>query len=155
MNESNLPSILLDEARMDIAVPPSPTTDTSDSLPLVPFIPLTRQRYTLGHVHGTGGIGRVWVARDDQLGREVALKELRADKAQNPEHWAWFLKEARITGQLEHPNIVPVYELAKRPENQQPFYTMRLVKGRTLSEAAGVYHQKRTWLRSPPVKLSP
>src|SRR5262249_31331180 len=46
-------------------------------------------------------------------------------------------------GQLEHPGVVPVYELARRPENQQPFYTMQFVKGRTLTEAARTYHQKR------------
>ncbi len=56
--------------------------------------------------------------------------------------WARFLQEARITGQLEHPGVVPVYELVRR-EQEQPFYTMRFVKGRTLSEAARAYHQKR------------
>src|SRR5262249_52658322 len=51
---------------------------------------------------------------------------------------------ARVTGQLEHPGIVPVYELAKRPENQQPFYTMRFVQGRTLSAAAASFHEQRS-----------
>ena len=46
--------------------------------------------------------------------------------------WRRFLKEAQITGQLEHPNIVPVYELARRAEDDQPFYTMRFVRGQTL-----------------------
>src|SRR5262249_10491763 len=54
-----------------------------------------------------------------------------------------FLQEARVTGQLEHPGIVPVYELARRPDDRPPYYTMRFVRGRTLSEAAQDYHQKR------------
>src|SRR5262249_528696 len=109
----------------------------------IPLTPLTRERYTLTRVHATGGIGRIWLARDDHLGRNVALKELRTEQGEDPANWARFLKEARITGQLEHPGIVPVYELAKRPENEQPFYTMRFVEGRTLSAAAASYHQQR------------
>jgi serine/threonine protein kinase len=103
----------------------------------------TRDRYALTSLHATGGIGRVWLARDGQTGRDVALKELRPEQADNAGLRARFLREAQITGQLEHPGIVPVYELARRPDTRQPFYTMRFVKGRTLSEAARVYHQKR------------
>ena len=101
------------------------------------------ERYTLSHLHATGGIGRVWLARDTQLGRDVALKELRPEQADDAVLCARFLKEAQITGQLEHPGIVPVYELARRPGTGQRFYTMRFVKGRTLSEASREYHEKR------------
>jgi serine/threonine-protein kinase len=120
---------------------------------LIPPIPLSRQRYALMRVHATGGIGRVWLARDEHLGRSVALKELRTEQAENPAHWARFLREARITGQLEHPGIVPVYELAKRPENQQPFYTMRFVQGHTLRAAAASFHQQRKTGRMDPLDL--
>src|SRR6266699_2017361 len=85
----------------------------------------------------------VWLARDSQLGRDVALKDLRPEQAHNAALCARFLKEAQITGQLEHPGIVPVYELARRVGTGHPFYTMRFVKGRTLNEAACAYHQKR------------
>ena len=54
--------------------------------------------------------------------------------------WSRFLEEAQITGQLEHPNIVPVYELVRPADGHQPFYTMRFVKGRTLTEAIRAYH---------------
>jgi PAS domain S-box-containing protein len=101
------------------------------------------QRYALTRLHATGGIGRVWLAHDSELGRPVALKELRPEKAEDAVLRGRFLKEARITGQLEHPGVVPVYELAHRPDDQQPFYTMRYVHGRTLSDAARAYHQKR------------
>lgn len=101
-----------------------------------------RTRYSLTRLHGQGGLGKVWVARDNDLNREVALKEIRPEQAGHPEAWRRFLKEAQVTGQLEHPNIVPVYELAKRPEDNQPFYTMRLVRGRTLREAIAEHHRK-------------
>jgi serine/threonine protein kinase len=77
------------------------------------------------------------------LEREVALKELRPEQASNPVVWSRFLEEAKITGQLEHPNIVPVHELVRSGESRQPFYTMRFVKGRTLSEAVRDYHHRR------------
>ncbi|MBV9122673.1 MAG: serine/threonine protein kinase, partial [Planctomycetes bacterium] len=90
-----------------------------------------------------GGLGRIWLARDNDLGREVALKELVLGSSAQAEVQARFLSEARVTGQLEHPGIVPVYELVQRPADQQSFYTMRLFKGRTLGQAIRDYHQKR------------
>ncbi len=102
-----------------------------------------RERYTLTRLHARGGIGRVWLARDADLGREVALKEVRPERVENPRVWARFLLEAKITGQLEHPAIVPVYELGKRPDDQRPFYTMRFIRGRTLSEAVQAYHRRK------------
>ena len=104
----------------------------------------SRSRYTLARVHAEGGLGRVWLAHDTDLHREVALKEIKRDRAQNPDTRSRFLKEAQITGQLEHPNIVPVYELGRRPEDNQPFYTMRFIRGRTLREAIAGYHQRRS-----------
>lgn len=109
----------------------------------IDYIPGSHDRYTLQRLHATGGIGRVWLAHDSDLDRDIAFKELRPEKAEDATLRARFLNEARIAGQLEHPGTVPVYELGRRPENQQPFYTMRFVKGRTLTEAARAYHQKR------------
>jgi PAS domain S-box-containing protein len=101
------------------------------------------ERYCRLRLHATGGIGRVWVAHDDHLGRDVALKELRPERAELATLRERFLREAQITGQLEHPGIIPVYELARARNGGQPFYTMRFVKGRTLSEAARAYHDRR------------
>jgi tetratricopeptide (TPR) repeat protein len=117
------------------------------------YVPETRDRYTLSRLHATGGIGRIWLARDASLGRDVALKELRPEQAAQPEVWARFLKEAQITGQLEHPCIVPIYELGRRPDDQAPFYTMRFVRGRTLAEAVAVYHRKREKREAGPLDL--
>jgi serine/threonine-protein kinase len=100
----------------------------------------TRERYTLTHLHAKGGMGRVWLARDSALGRQIALKELRPDQTDNSIVYSRFLYEAKITAQLEHPGIVPVYELG---EGKAPYYTMRFLRGRTLSEAIRAYHKKR------------
>jgi serine/threonine protein kinase/tetratricopeptide (TPR) repeat protein len=107
------------------------------------YQPDSRERYTLTRMHAKGGIGQVWLARDADLGRDVALKQLRAERAHDAGVRARFLDEAKITGQLEHPGIVPVYELARRSDDQQPFYTMRFIRGRTLTEAVKDYHAKR------------
>jgi serine/threonine-protein kinase len=116
------------------------------------YVPTGNDRYTLSRLHATGGIGRVWLARDASLGRDVALKELRPERAGQPALWARFLREAQVTGQLEHPSIVPVYEVGRRPD-EQPFYTMRFVRGRTLAEAARAYHERRARGEAGPLEL--
>ena len=63
--------------------------------------------YTLSRVHDQGGLGRVWLAFDKSLCRDVALKEIRPDKQPTDQSLRRFVGEAQITGQLEHPNIVP------------------------------------------------
>src|SRR4051812_34308876 len=103
------------------------------------FVPLPRlgrsfradDRYIRAVLHDQGGMGRVWVARDTSLDREIALKDLHPEFVDNPAVLARFLREAQITGQLEHPGIVPVYELARPEQGRPPFYTMRFVRGRT------------------------
>ncbi|HZY90897.1 MAG TPA: serine/threonine-protein kinase, partial [Gemmataceae bacterium] len=109
----------------------------------VDHVPGPAERYSRLRLHATGGIGHVWLAHDSGLGRDVALKELRPERAGHAEAEARFLQEAQITGQLEHPGVVPVYELVRARDGRQPFYAMRFVKGRTLSEAARAYHDRR------------
>jgi serine/threonine-protein kinase len=122
-------------------LPPSPAGHVL--LSTVAYQPEGRGRYTVTHLHARGGVGQVWVAEDGDLGRAVALKEVRPDRATSAEVFSRFLEEARITGQLEHPGIVPVYELVKGGAAGQPFYTMRLVRGRTLTQAGDAYHRRR------------
>jgi serine/threonine-protein kinase len=119
----------------------------------VAYQPESRQRYTLSRLHATGGIGQVWLARDTDLGRDVALKELRPERQDQPAIRARFVEEGRVTGQLEHPGIVPVYELARDAEGSRPFYTMRFIRGRTLQEAARSYHKKRADGQAGPLEL--
>jgi serine/threonine-protein kinase len=117
------------------------------------YVPGAGERYTLSRLHATGGIGRVWLARDASLGRDVALKELRPERAGQPALWARFLREAQVTGQLEHPGIVPVYEVGCRPDDEAPFYTMRFVRGRTLADATRAYHERRARRAAGPLEL--
>jgi PAS domain S-box-containing protein len=132
-----------DDIRRSLA-PPSERAAAADPAATVDHVLCPHERYARLRLHATGGIGRVWLARDVDLGRDVALKELRPEQARHATLGARFLQEARITGQLEHPGIIPVYELVHGQGDQQPFYTMRFVKGRTLSEAARAFHQRRT-----------
>jgi signal transduction histidine kinase/DNA-binding response OmpR family regulator len=104
-----------------------------------PEAPRPGPRYALTRLHATGGLGRVWLAHDTDLGRAVALKELRPDRANVPTVWERFLQEARITGQLEHPGIVPVYALGWDGQNR-PYYVMKFVHGQTLAAAIAAYH---------------
>ncbi len=103
----------------------------------------SREKVTLKGLHSTGGIGLVWRAYDEVLGREIALKELKADSAGSRRNRERFFREAQLTGQLEHPGIVPVYDFVSHEDGSRCFYTMRFVKGRTLTEAIQAYHQRR------------
>ncbi|HIA62954.1 MAG TPA: hypothetical protein EYN93_08680 [Planctomycetaceae bacterium] len=86
-----------------------------------------------------GGIGRVWIADDEHLGREVVLKQLLPESADNSETRARFVHEAQITGQLQHPNIVPVYSM-DRDEDDAPFYTMRYIRGNSFNNRIETLH---------------
>jgi WD40 repeat protein/tRNA A-37 threonylcarbamoyl transferase component Bud32 len=143
---SALEDVEVHQSLADLTPPPPPSGGT------INYAPKPGQRYTLTRLHATGGIGRVWLAYDSDLGREVALKELRPERSQNRGFADRFLHEAQITGQLEHPGIVPVYELTRRSEDHQPFYTMRFIKGRTLTDAIRAYHEKRAAGRAEPLE---
>jgi serine/threonine protein kinase len=91
--------------------------------------------------HAQGGLGQVSIAWDDKLHRRVALKEIRDDHSNNSIVRQRFLTEAIITGQLQHPGIVPVYAL-EEDASGQPSYAMRFIEGRTLSDAVRDYHAR-------------
>ena len=103
---------------------------------------VARERYSLVAFHAEGGMARVSIYYDREMRRRVARKELHPRHAARPDVLRRFLLEAQITGRLEHPSIVPVYELVQ-PAAEAPFYTMRFVNGRTLTEATHEYHEKR------------
>ncbi len=107
-----------------------------------PVTPETPGRYEVRSEYGRGGMSRVLLAFDQHLGREIALKELLPDaevppggtpRSTSQAASSRFVREARITGQLEHPNIVPVYELGVRPDGAT-YYTQKLVRGVTLKK---------------------
>jgi PAS domain S-box-containing protein len=119
--------------------------------PSAPSVAAERYGYT--SLHASGGMGHVWLARDHQLDRDVALKQLRIELTRNTRMTARFIREARLTGQLEHPGIAPVYELLTDTGAAEPFYTMRFVRGRTLTEALREYHTKRRAGTAGPLEL--
>ena len=99
-------------------------------------------RYEIRSLLGEGGLGSVWLAFDRDLNREVALKEVQGKlEGYGRELDQRLIKEAQIAGQLDHPSIVPVYELVQGDE-QQIFYTMRVVRGQTLREAVEALPEK-------------
>jgi serine/threonine-protein kinase len=80
-----------------------------------------------------GGMGAVLKGRDADLGRDIAVKVLLEAHQSKPGMLVRFIEEAQIGGQLQHPGIVPVYELGTFPD-RRPYFTMKLVKGQTLSQ---------------------
>ena len=96
----------------------------------------TLGRYPISGRLGAGGMGEVLHVRDDHLGRELAAKVMRSDHAEDPVQLRKFLQEARITGQLEHPNIVPIHELGMT-DQKRVFFTMKQIRGRDLAAVLG------------------
>ena len=113
----------------------SPTTPSS----------MGSTRYELGELLGQGGMGEVLSARDRQIGREVAVKRIRA-ASPTAEQLARFVREALLQGRLEHPAVVPVHDLAVDAEGQ-PFFVMKRLNGVVMSDilstAAVDDHSKR------------
>lgn len=113
---------------------PDPGKTVTDEMP---------GRYEVVEELARGGSGRILVVFDRHVGRKIAMKELLSDinknpaKTDDPQETAIrnrFLREARVTGRLEHPSIVPVYEIGRHTDGSF-YYTMRLVKGKTLLSA--------------------
>lgn len=88
-------------------------------------------RYATGELLGRGGEGQVVTARDRQIGRLIALKTLNEGNEVDPARVQRFVTEAHITAQLEHPGIIPIYDVGTLPDGK-PFYTMRIVTKRSL-----------------------
>ncbi len=96
-------------------------------------------RFRILRPHAKGGLGEISVAKDVELNRDVALKEIQARFVDDEASRSRFMLEAEVTGGLEHPGVVPVYGLG-RYDDGRPFYAMRFVKGDSLQEAANRFH---------------
>jgi serine/threonine-protein kinase len=106
----------------------------------VTFTPSLGGRFRILRPHARGGLGQVSVALDRELNREIALKEIQGKHADNAAMRARFVREAEITGGLEHPGVVPVYSLGQH-DNGQPFYAMRFIRGDNLRDAVQQFHK--------------
>ena len=103
-------------------------------------------RFRVIRPHAKGGLGEVFVARDTELNREVALKEIQERFAENSDIRTRFLLEAEVTGGLEHPGIVPIYGLGQYADGR-PFYAMRFIKGDSLKDAIERFHKQNSGVK--------
>jgi serine/threonine-protein kinase len=122
-----------------------PVTETSaphDAGAAVSIRP-SAQRYKPVEWLGAGGTGVVHAVLDSSTGRIVALKTLKEGRSDGDDIRR-FVQEARLTSQLEHPNIIPVYEVGVLPDGQ-PFYTMRVVKRLSLRDVLSRNDLRKHW----------
>jgi tetratricopeptide (TPR) repeat protein/serine/threonine protein kinase len=119
----------------------APSSSGTDDEATKPDLPQSERgtRYRILRPHAKGGLGQVFVAEDTELHREVALKEMLAERAETPGSRGRFLLEAEVNGRLEHPGIVPVYGLGQHTDGR-PYYAMRFIQGETLKEAIRRFH---------------
>ena len=109
--------------------------------------PVDQQRSTSGtpsltHIINNSHSASVWIANDPILDRQIVLKEYEnatSDPKVQTDSQVQFLREAQITGQLEHPNIIPVYAVSWNKDGR-PYYTMQHLDGDTLTERIDIYH---------------
>jgi serine/threonine protein kinase len=125
------PESTVDHRAESSAAEAAPAKDTAE----------VRGHFTLLQQYARGGMSAVWVARDNDLNREVAIKELLGPSGGDPAVYRRFLREAQIAAQLEHPHIIPVYGLGYRSHDEAPFLIMRLVRGPTLQRAIAEHHR--------------
>ena len=89
-------------------------------------------RYILESQLAEGGMGLISAVYDQDLKRTLVMKVMRPDQIAEPQVVKEFVDEARITAQLQHPNIVPVHDIGVDDTGDAPFYTMKLVEGESL-----------------------
>src|SRR5579872_125116 len=89
-------------------------------------------RYSVRALLGEGGMGVVYRARDEQLGRYVAIKTIQGDRATDREFLRRFRREAIANSQIDHPHIVRLFEFVEAAGDQPPFMVMELLSGEDL-----------------------
>ncbi|HYV43776.1 MAG TPA: serine/threonine-protein kinase [Myxococcaceae bacterium] len=120
----------------DVPEAAQPTLIGGQSLAHAPAASLPREsegRYQEVLMLGRGGMGEVLLCTDGVLGRQLAMKVIHPDAVTKADRVQRFVREAKLQGQLEHPSIVPVYDLGSRADGA-PFFTMSRVHGVTLEE---------------------
>ncbi len=118
--------------QLDAALLSAPQSD-------VPSLPALSGRYKPIQFHAQGGLGSVFLARDQEIGRDVAIKVMQPLAAVSAASRRRFVSEAELTGSLEHPGIVPVYSILRDSRNQ-PYYAMRYIRGKTLADTIKECH---------------
>ncbi len=121
---------------------------TDDTNPSTGFKSVGSSRFQFLRPHAKGGMGIVSIYLDSELNREVAFKEIQPQNADVESSRNEFVLEAEVTGQLEHPGIVPVYSLGKDATGR-PYYAMRFVRGTNLAEDVARFHAQESSERTP------
>lgn len=124
-----------------LTVPPTTVPSSSQPSELAASSESESGRFRVLRMHAKGGIGQVLLAVDDQLSREVALKELQPRYADDLNSRQRFVLEAEVTGGLEHPGVVPVYGAGQYADGR-PFYAMRFIRGDSLQDASAEFHRR-------------
>lgn len=130
------------------ALPPTIISEPGSEVPVKAQEPAKRssgtgkasRQVSLVKLHARGAVGEVFVAFDDKLTRELALKRIRNDLPRNEQRFSRFIREAKITASLQHPGIVPIYDL--QISGDKAHYTMPLVSGSTLSDLIKQTHRE-------------
>ncbi len=125
----NMRPVLLKEAQGESSLVVKPTSDA------MPLKDEAGDRYRFDGEIARGGMGAVLRGRDVDLGRDLAVKVLLEKYVNRPDVARRFIEEAQIGGQLQHPGVVPVYDIGRFGD--RPFFTMKLVKGQTLAAILG------------------
>jgi serine/threonine-protein kinase len=115
--------------------------------------PVASLRFRRLRPHARGGLGEVYVALDEELHREVALKEIQDRFADHPDSRARFVREAEVTGNLEHPGVVPIHGLGCYPDGR-PYYAMRFIRGEPMHDAIARFHAADANARRDPGERS-
>ena len=132
----NDPDLTVSVMQIPTAVAPDPHLTM---MPSVGASTSTGTRFRIVRSYARGGLGEVFVAQDQELHREVAVKQIQLRHADEVESRVRFVQEAEITGGLEHPGIVPVYGLGTYSDGR-PYYAMRFIRGDSLKDAIEDYH---------------
>jgi serine/threonine-protein kinase len=139
---------LIDKAGEALVPPPGSTVLTASPEAAQPAVASAAPRYRRLRFHARGGLGEVYVGLDQELNREVALKRIQRPIAIHPEAHRRFLREAEVTGRLEHPGVVPVYGLVQ-DDDGMPCYAMRFIRGESLEDAIHHFHEADRDRRDP------
>jgi serine/threonine protein kinase/tetratricopeptide (TPR) repeat protein len=105
-------------------------------------------RYKAVQFHAQGALGEVLVAQDEEMNRSVALKRIKEQYADDAASRRRFMREAEVTGRLEHPGVVPVYGMGQDADGR-PCYAMRFIQGESLKEAIARFHAAEKPARDP------
>ncbi len=126
----------------------------SNAVPNSPVeVPSPNERYQGAHEIARGGMAEILHVEDTRLRRKLAMKVVRGDRAHDPRHTERLIEEAQVTAQLDHPGVVAVHDLDDDGDGN-PYFTMKLVRGRTLAEIFDLIREEREgWSHARGVQL--